>query len=201
VRLYVEGGPVGADAEGVRRFRTALKRHFERLDPRLKALELVARGSTDQTIKSYAEGVRQHSGDCRVALLVDSDAAVTASSPAQHLASKLDSANVPRDARANIFLMVQCMESWLVTDASAFVKCYGTKTRAPKLPQNPDIEAVPKRDVLEALESMAKSTPNGHYHKIRDGARILAELRPEVVAKRSKHARSLHEFLCQAACS
>ena len=61
VRIYVEGGPKGADADGVRAFRNAFKQHFQQLDPELKSLDVISYGSTDQTVKGYAEGVRQFS--------------------------------------------------------------------------------------------------------------------------------------------
>lgn len=195
IRLYVEGGPQGVDPESLRRFRAGFKQYFQRLDPKLKSLDVIAKGSTERTIKNYVEGVRRHTAEGVVALLVDSDTPVTVSSPAQHLTSKLDAAKVPNDARANIFLMVQCMEAWLITDVAALEKCYGAKARTMKLPANPDVEAIPKKDLFVALDSLAKDTPIGRYHKINHAARILAVLRPELVAKRSKHAQKLHEFL------
>jgi hypothetical protein len=195
VRIYVEGGPQAIDANGLRRFRSGFKRHFERVDPRLEAIEVVAPGSTEQTIESYARGWRQYSDHCRVALLVDSDSPVTANSPAEHLRAKLDSAHVPRDARTNIFLMVQCMESWFVTDSIALKACFGDRLRENVLPRNPDIEAVPKKDTLAKLAASVKPTPAGQYQKIHHGAKILAELNPDTVAKRSRHARGLHAFL------
>lgn len=199
VRIYVEGGPRGADANGAREIRKAFKQHLERLDPRLKTLEVVASGSTDQTMRNYAEGFRVHSADRSVALLVDSDAPVTAITPAKHLEAKLNSAKVPQDARTNIFLMVQCMEAWLVTDEAVLERCFGNKLRASALPQNLDVEAVSKTRVLEALESAIKPTPTGHYHKVRHGSEILAALNPARVGERSRHARDLHAFLRNSA--
>lgn len=195
VRIYVEGGPKGADADGVRAFRNAFKQHFQQLDPKLKSLDVISYGSTDQTMKSYAEGVRQFSESCSVALLVDADAPVTSRTPAMHLQAKLDSAKVPQNARLNIFLMVQCMEAWLVTDAAALQNCFGNKLRANALPSNSDIEAVSKKDVLAALDAVVKPTPTGRYRKVEHGARILAKLNPKSVGDRSRHAKSLHEFL------
>jgi len=195
VRIYVEGGPKGVDANGVRNFRNAFKQHFQRLDDGLKTLEVVALGDTDRTIKGYAQGVSQYSSDRAVALLVDSDAPVSAATAAGHIKAKLDSANVPSDARKNIFLMVQCMESWLVTDPAALESCFGSKFRLNVLPSNPDIEAVSKRDVLAALDAAVKPTPTEGYRKVEHGAKILAKLNPYRVAKRSRHARNLHGFL------
>lgn len=194
VRLYVEGGPKGTHADGLRRLKNSFKQHLVRLDPKLSALDVSPCGSTEATIRDYEHAVRQCPSSFAIALLVDSDAPVFAS-PAQHLAQKLNSANVPENARKDLFLMVQCMEAWFVTDPLALEKCYGPKTKQVKFPPNPDVEAVQKKDIFAALDSAAKDTPTRHYHKIRDGARILAELRPESVAKRSKHARDLYRFL------
>jgi hypothetical protein len=139
--------------------------------------------------------VREDGSDCIVALLVDADAPVTADTPAKHLRAKLDSAKIPLNARANIFLMVQCMEAWLVTDLATLEKYFGKNLKANALPQNPNIEAVPKKDVLDALASAVKPTPKGPYHKVQHGAEILAALDPERVGQRSRHARDLHTFL------
>ena len=195
VRLYVEGGPKGAHADGLRSFRNGFKQHLLRLDSRLDTLVVSTCGSTDETIRDYARALRENRPDCIVVLLVDSEAPVSAATPARHLQAKPDSANVPAKARESVFLMVQCMESWLVTDPDALEKCFGRKLKRSVLPPNRDIEAVPKKDVLDALASAVKLTPSGSYHKIQHGAKILAELKPDLVAKRSSHARNLYSFL------
>jgi hypothetical protein len=195
VRLYVEGGPKGAHADGLRRFKNGFKQHLARLDPRLSTLDVSPCGSTEETIRDYARAIREDEPNCTVALLVDSDAPV-AGPAAQHLQAKLDSAKIPQKARKNIFLMVQCMESWLVTDAGALRLCFGNDLREEALPKNPNIEEVAKKDVLTALVTAVKPTPARHYHKVEHGARILAELNPVLVGQRSRrHAKNLHEFL------
>ena len=195
VRLYVEGGPKGTHADGLRRFKNGFKQHLVRLDPLLNSLDVSPCGSTVETIRDYALAVREHKADCIVALLVDADAPVAAPTSAEHIETKLNSAKIPQEARTNVFLMVQCMEAWLVTDVAALEKCFKRKVRADELPLNPNIEAVPVKDVFAALDALAKQTPTRHYHKIRDGAEILAALNPKVVGPRSSHARDLHAFL------
>jgi len=54
---------------------------------------------------------------------------------------------------------------------------------------------VPKRDVFHKLAIAIKATPSAPYHKIDHGAKILAELNPDQVGKRSANARNLHTFL------
>lgn len=199
VRLYVEGGPVGVNSDALRAFRTAFKRHLVRLDSRLKDMEVVARGSVHTTIKSYAEGFRQFSPESQVALLVDSDGPVTAPSCAEHLKPKLDAAGVPKNARALVFLMVQCMESWFIADLAALKQCFGGKLRDQVIPRHTDVEAVSVKDVLSALNESVKQTPTAKYHKVQHGTRILESLNPVQVAARSKHAGELHDFLRKAA--
>lgn len=200
VRIYVEGGPKGTHADGLRRFKNSFKQHLARLHPLLNTLDVSPCGSTEETIRDYARAARENKPDCIVALLVDADAPVSANnSPAMHLQAKLDFQGIPQNARANIFLMVQCMEAWLVTDAAALEECFGRKVRASELPQNPNVEAVPKKDVLAALDSAIRQTPAGRYHKVRHGAEILGVLNPERVGQRSRHARDLHAFLRNSA--
>ena len=195
VRIYVEGGPKGTHADGLRRFKNGFKQHLARLDPRLHILDVSPCGSTEETIRDFARALREQRSDFIVALLVDSDAPVTADDPAIHLQTKLDSAKVPQNGRTNIFMMVQCMEAWLVTDRTALEKCFGEKLRASALPTNPDIEAVSKTDVLAALDAAVKPTPTGRYHKVEHGAKILANVNPDRVGDRSWHAKNLHTFL------
>ncbi len=195
VRLYVEGSPKGTHANGLRLFRNGFKQHLVKLDPRLKAMEVSPCGSTEETIRDYARAVRENRADFVPSLLVDSDTPVTADSPAEHLRAKLDSANVQRDARGNIFLIVQCMESWFVTDPTALKACFGGQFRENALPPSRDIETVAKKDILTALEAAVKPTPTGRYHKIQHGSKILAKLNPDTVAQRSRHASDLYAFL------
>jgi hypothetical protein len=197
VRLYVEGGSKGTHANSLRQLKNGFKQHLLRLGPELRMLDVSPCGSTEETIRDYVRAVRECVSECIPVLLVDSDAPVIAT-PAQHLRQKLDSAKVPLEARQGIFLMVQCMEAWVVTDEIALERCFGSSAKGVQFPRNPDIEAVPKGDIFAALDSAARSMANRRYHKIRDGAQLLAEVRPERVASRSKHAQALHQFLLKA---
>lgn len=199
VRLYVEGGPKGTHADGLRQFRNGFKRHLLRLDARLANIEVSPCGDIDSTIRDFARAARECKADCVVALLVDSDGPVTGTSPAAHLETKLNSGQVPQDGRRNLFLMVQCMEAWFVADPAALEHCFGRRCREVKLPQHKDVEAIPTRTLEAVLDDLAGNTPTRKYHKIRDAVRILAKLDPGTVGARSRHARELHDFLRKSA--
>lgn len=198
VRLYVEGGPKGVHADGLRQFRNSLKQHLVRLDRRLANLEVSPCGSIDSTIRDFARALSECGGECIVALLVDSDGPVKTGTPAAHLEAKLNSANVPRVGRKNLFLMVQCMEAWFVTDRAALEHCFGIRVLEARLPESRDIEIIPTRDVIAFLNKLARHTPTRGYHKVRDAVRILSKLDPKIVSARSRQARALRAFLCNA---
>ena len=87
--------------------------------------------------------------------------------------------------------MVQVMESWFLADCDALRAYYRAQLRESALPQNPQIEQIPKRDVLEGL----KRATDGDYHKGADAPRILERLDPKRVRERAPHCRTLFESL------
>jgi hypothetical protein len=58
VRIYVEGGPKGAHADGLRRFKNGFKQHLARLGPQLCTLDISPCGSTEETIRDFARALR-----------------------------------------------------------------------------------------------------------------------------------------------
>jgi len=75
----------------------------------------------------------------------------------------------------SIFWMVQIMESWFLADLDAVKALFrGSLTEG-----NPNVEEIPKEDVLERLKKVA----NGEYHKIKHGVKLLAMINPAKVRK------------------
>ena len=94
--------------------------------------------------------------------------------------------------------MVQVMESWFVADREALADFYGSGFRSSAIPQWPEIEEVPKGDVLSKLRQATSDTQKGSYRKGRHGFEILRRLDPNKVMKASPHAKcfvnSLQKF-------
>jgi hypothetical protein len=87
--------------------------------------------------------------------------------------------------------MVQSMESWFLADKEALQAYYGNDFNVNSLPRRPDIEAIPKRDVLAALENATHLTKPGSYHKTRHGFDILGRIDPTKVREASSFADRL----------
>ena len=58
------------------------------------------------------------------------------------------------------------MEAWLLADPEALEKYYGQPAfKRTKLPRRPNLEEVPKGDLMMALESATKDSKKGKYQK------------------------------------
>ena len=193
VQLCVEGG---GDS---RALKTACRKGFgefvERAGLAGRMPKIVACGGRDSTLDFFRKALG--SGD-NVILLVDAEGPVTAQRTWQHLRDR-DGWDRPEGALdAQCHLMVQVMESWFLADADALQTYYGQGFRRQSLPQNLNIEAVPKDDVESRLNQATLETAKKGYKKGRDSFPILGGLDPSKVRSASAHAdrfiRSLMEM-------
>ena len=192
VRIFVEGG--GPHKKTQTECRKAFHQFFERFlgedasHPRVSAC-----GSRDEAYRDFCRSL-QHDHDILAILLVDAEAPVAAGkSPCAHLRDQDGWTHPMPEAR--VHLMVQFMESWFLADRATLQGFYGQGFNPNALPGNTEIEAVPKRDVMEGLARATKDTTKGGYHKTRHGFAILENLDPIKVSDRSPHAKTFLEFL------
>ena len=95
----------------------------------------------------------------------------------------------------DVFLMVEVMESWFLADRQALQTYYGSEFHSQALPQNPRVEEITKRDVLEGLKKATSSTKKGAYHKTRHAPSLLEKLKPAMVRKAAPHADRFWVYL------
>lgn len=88
------------------------------------------------------------------------------------------------------FLMVRIMETWLIADRGALHRYFGPKFNENALAQWPDLEAVPKPTILNALEK-ATAACKTHYAKGRVSFELLSTVDPAEVEERCPHAHRL----------
>lgn len=79
----------------------------------------------------------------------------------------------------SIFWMVQIMESWFLADIDALKALFGGSVTT----GNPNVEQIPKEDMLERLKKAA----NGEYHKVKHGTKLLGLVDPAKVRKAAPH--------------
>ena len=82
------------------------------------------------------------------------------------------------------------METWLVADREGLRKYFGHRFRPERIAQWPDLEAVPRQDVFNALKRATAecSTP---YAKGKVSFEVLTRLDAQRVAERCHHAARL----------
>jgi hypothetical protein len=191
--MYVEGAAPGISNQNVTKFRESLHVFLERaLGKETPRPSIIPAGGRDQAYKGFRNSLKTHPEAFSI-LLVDSEDPVTGDNTAAAHLEEREKWAVP-DGRAH--LMVQCMESWFLADKQALAGYYREGFREEALPQNPKIEKIPKKLVMDGLKAANKaSKTKGEYHKTRHGFDILGLIDPNKVTKASLFASKLIETL------
>lgn len=83
--------------------------------------------------------------------------------------------------------MVQVMETWFLADCNSLRRYFGAKFKENALRQWPQLEAVPKATVLDALECATAT----RYAKGKVSFELLAQIDPARVEAACPHAKAL----------
>jgi hypothetical protein len=94
-----------------------------------------------------------------------------------------------------VFLMVQIMETWFLADRDLLQRYFGAALREHHLRTWPDLEALPKCDVLSALDRATAGCGQRRYAKGSTSFKLLEKLNPQLVRNSCPHARALIERL------
>ena len=189
-RLYIEGGGEGQDLSA--RFREGWNAFFKKAGLASKT-KVVRGGGRRRTFNLFVPAIKNNRPNVVPILLVDSEDPVAAEHTVwQHLSAR-DDWRQPPNAGDQAFLMVQAMETWFLADRDALRKYFGARFRQNVLKKWPDLEAVPKQTVLDAL---ARATTK-HYAKGKVSFGLLAHIDPALVATACPHAKALLNRLRQ----
>jgi hypothetical protein len=174
VKLYVEGG---GDSDATH---TELRQAFTTL---LKAAgvqklpRVVACGGGPSTLDDFKNAVERSGSTERAFVLVDSESAVTeGDSVWAHLDKEYGWKKPPEAEESTAFLMIQCMETWLIADLDAVIEYFKPHFNRKSIAAWPDLEAVPKKTIQAALGS---ATAGGRaYAKGKISFEILSTVEP-----------------------
>jgi len=193
LKLIVEGGGDRKSKSVNRDCRRAFGAFLEEAGLAGRMPRIEAAGGRRQAYDAFTT---EHERGARTAvLLVDAEAPVTAQDPWTHLKANDDWDRPAGATNDQCHLMVQVMESWFLADRPALQAFYGNGFRPQALPGIPNIERIPKQDVLNGLERAAQATRARGYSKGRHSFAILANLDPAKVTAASPHARRFIQTL------
>ena len=193
IRIYLEGAKQLAPA--MSQFLSEVRGAAGRKRCRFK---VVACRDSATTVKDFCFALDDHP-DAWNLLLVDSDGPYS-----EQLLTTLKQReywNPPHgagDVNTSVFWMVQVMETWFLADPEALVAYYKAGFRRKALKPNPEVEQIPKDDVLSSLDAATKESSKGRYHKTRHAPQILMRLKPNTVRESAPSCRRLFDALFAA---
>lgn len=190
IRVYVEGGGQHAHTKAMMRrgFEEFFRELRRRAQERRGHCRVIPCGSRTDAFGDFASALRSHPDAFNI-LLVDSEGPVTRG-PWDHLRVR-DRWHPPRLPDDHCHLMVQMMEAWLVADVNALDAFYGQHFHANAIPPTRDVEAIDKARLEDALHRATRDTQKGEYHKIKHGARLMAQIQPATVRAKARHCDRL----------
>lgn len=198
--IYVEGG--GNDNAPLRRecsngFSTLLRK----LGLEGKMPRIVACGSRRDAYEDFSSALKDKGDDDIFILLVDAEGPVAIkTSPWTHLKNRPgDSWDQPAGATDDdCHLMTQCMETWLLADATAFAAFFGKGFHATSLPSRTGaaLEDEAKLDTYAKIQkATAKCDPKAPYGKGAHSFKLLALVDPAKVRQLPWAARFFDHLL------
>jgi hypothetical protein len=96
-----------------------------------------------------------------------------------------------------VFLMVQVMETWFLADRAMLRSYCGAALREGHLAAWPDLESIPKDDVLRALDMATAACGTRRYAKGAKSFTMLEKLDARKVRRACPHADALLRSLEQ----
>lgn len=185
IRIFIEGGGDSEITKSKLRkgFSTFLKPLVDLIRQNKNTIAwrgVVPCGRRTAAYRDFCIALKQFPNDLNI-LLVDSEESLPekCSDPKrrnwEHLAKREgDQWECPVGIDdSQCFLMIECMETWLVADRAALVKFYGKELNEKALPANRNLESVPKHTIADALKQATKKTQKGEYHKINHAFEIM----------------------------
>ena len=136
--------------------------------PMEQLLRRAAGRSINLTVKPCGSGddaINECRKDADALLLIDAEGAASQQFVAR-VSAQIGRGNHP-------FFMVQLMEAWFLADRAALAGYFGAGFRANALPGNPNVEEIPKQDVLNGLSDATRGTRKGRYSKGEHDSELL----------------------------
>jgi hypothetical protein len=197
IAIYIEGGGDGANSRAQLRqgFDGLLAAQKERARRARVPWKLVLCGGRNETFDKFQYACRVSSADV-IGLLVDAEAPVKAASDegrVAHLAAR-DGWSITSPA-ARVHLMTQCMEAWIVADATALGQFYGKGFHMGALPTRARLDDEPKALLYRSLDDATRRTTKGSYGKIKHASELLKRIAPAKVAARCESFRHFVAWL------
>ncbi len=182
IKIYVEGGGNGHKLKI--ECRQGFSKFFEKAGLAGRMPAIVACGSRNDAYDSFCTALKRPKENQLPLLLVDSEAPVTKTpdEPWAHLLAR-DKWQKPNGATDDdVYLMMECMESWFLADPGCLKDYFGQGFREKSLPKTTKVETISKKQVFDSLKMATRNAqPKGEYGKGKHSFGILGSIDPNKV--------------------
>ena len=176
--IYIEGG--GDSKELHTRCREAFHKLLSRCGFSGRMPQLVACGRRETAYRDFKIAHASARG-AYVAMIVDSeDPVANVNETWAHLAVRDKWAKPDGADDEQVFLMVTCMETWIVSDHETLAGHYGQQLQVSALPALSDLETRARDDIQGALSHATRTCANA-YRKGKRSFEVLGKLNPETL--------------------
>jgi hypothetical protein len=197
VRIYIEGGAAGRDANSD--FRRGWKKFLKELHKLAMAhgyhsLEVVRGKGRGNTFSRFVKYKTEYPADLCV-LMVDAETATPEGTRVWDIVARREGDNWQRPSWAtesHLYLMVHFVETWLVTDQDALQKFFRQGFKQGLLPTT-NLEARSKDEINQVLEKATQGSSKGPYRH-GQAHEIIEIVRPDRV-KTLRHSQRLFDDL------
>lgn len=194
IKIYIEGGGEGKDLDI--RFREAWSRFFKRAGLAGKMPRPVRGKGRANTFDLFSTAIQHcQPGEIPILLLDSEDPVKPDNTVWQHLKAREGWDKPNKATNEHAYLMVQVMETWLLADLANLSNFFGSKFKPDKIADWPDLEAVPKLSVLDALYRATAQCGKRQYAKGRISFDVFGQISPELVQQKCPQAKLFLEFL------
>ena len=192
MKIYIEGGGDSKDLHT--ECRRGFRKLLESCGFKGKMPRLVACGSRDSAFRSFKTALKANSHE-RYAMLIDSEDPVEDIYKTWEFLCSRDEWEKPELATdEQVFLMVTCMETWIIADRETLKSHYGDNLNEATLPSLNNIEKKDRHFIQQALEMATKYCSNS-YKKGKRSFVILGKLSPEALRKNLTSFNRMEEIL------
>lgn len=193
IKLYIEGGGDSALQDTL--FREGWQAFFQKAGLAGRMPKTIRGGGRNATVDAYQTAVRTKKPDELPLLLVDSEDLISQGTAEwAHLTAR-DGWIRPQNVGDDAFLMICCMETWFLADREALKRFFHDCWRENAVPQWPNLEAIPKASILQALAQATAACGKRAYSKGKLSFEILKVIDPAIVEKNCPGAKRLLDRL------
>ena len=192
-RLIIEGGSKGANSKNAQiRSREGVTEFLTKAGLSGRLPRIILSGPRSEALKHFCLEVKSNSDGGFIALLIDSEEPVVDSDqPWVHI-QRFDQFSRPfKVSDEQLFLMVTCMETWLVADRDTLKDFFGEDFQPTALPSLTNLETKSRDAVQQSLGNATRQCKK-QYRKGECSFELLGKANP---AELEKHLPSVQRFV------